>query len=56
MTGASRRVEIGLHLAQQTVGLPGLPNDWAEPSRILALVLQALFIALAVRQLRRPDS
>lgn len=47
-------VAIGLYLAQQTVGLPGLPKNWVEPSRIVALVTQALFIALAIRHLRRP--
>jgi hypothetical protein len=49
-------VAIGLYLAQQTVGLPGLPKNWVEPSRIVALVIQALFVALATRQLRWPDS
>src|SRR5205823_6542708 len=49
-------VASGLYLAQQTVGLPGLPKNWVEPSRIVALLVQALFIALAVRQLRRPAS
>ena len=49
-------VAIGLYLAQQTVGLPGLPKNWVEPSRIVALVIQALYIALAIGQLHRPDS
>lgn len=43
---------IGLYLAQQTLGLPGLPKDWTEPSRIVSLIVEALFIVLAIRQLR----
>jgi hypothetical protein len=46
---------VGLYLAQQTVGLPGLPRDRWEPSRIVSLVVEALFIAVAVRQLRHRD-
>jgi hypothetical protein len=46
-------VAIGLYLAQQTIGLPGLPKNWVEPSRIVSLVVQTLFIAVAVRQLRQ---
>ena len=45
-------VAIGLYLVQQTVGLPGLPKNWVEPSRIVSLAVEALFVAVAVRQLR----
>ena len=36
-----------LWLAQETVGLPGLPRQWREPSRIVALLLEAAYLALA---------
>lgn len=36
-----------LYLAQETVGLPGLPKNWLEPSRIVALIVEAFFVALA---------
>lgn len=36
-----------LYVAQETVGLPGLPKDWAEPSRIVALAIEALFVVVA---------
>jgi hypothetical protein len=35
-----------------TIGLRGLPKNWAEPSRLVSLAVQALFIALAIRQVR----
>jgi hypothetical protein len=44
---------IVLYLTQQTIGLPGLPHNWTEPSRLVALAVQAAFIAVAVRQLAR---
>jgi hypothetical protein len=40
-----------LYLAQQTVGLPGLPRNWWEPSRIVALIIEVLFVVLARNQL-----
>lgn len=43
---------IGLYVVQQTVGLPGLPKNWAEPSRIVSLAVQAVFLAVAARHLR----
>ena len=43
-------VSFGLYLAQETVGLPGLPQNWWEPSRILSLVIDALFMVLARHQ------
>jgi hypothetical protein len=39
-------------VVQQTIGLPGLPKNWVEPSRLVSLAAQALFIALAIRQRR----
>ncbi len=38
-----------LYLAQETVGLPGLPRNWLEPSRILSLIVEIIFVILAVR-------
>jgi hypothetical protein len=43
-------VSVGLYVAQETVGLPGLPQNWWEPSRILSLVIEALFVVLARHQ------
>ena len=42
-----------LWLAQETIGLPGLPRQWGEPSRIVALLLEAAFLALARAALGR---
>src|SRR5947199_4009121 len=39
-----------LYVAQETVGLPGLPKTWWEPSRILSLVVEGLFVVLASSQ------
>jgi O-antigen ligase len=36
-----------LYLAQETVGLPGLPKNRWEPSRIVSLIVEALFIVVA---------
>lgn len=36
-----------LYLAQETVGLPGLPIMWFEPSRIVALIIEVLFVVFA---------
>src|SRR6266545_2377591 len=50
-------VAVALYLVQQTIGLPGLPKNWVEPSRLVSLAVQALFIALAIRQIRhRPGA
>jgi hypothetical protein len=45
-------VAVGLYLLQQTIGLPGLPRNWADPSRIVALAVEAVFVAVAVCQFR----
>jgi hypothetical protein len=36
-----------LCVTQETVGLPGLPQNWFEPSRIVSLIFGALFILAA---------
>ena len=43
-------LSLVLYLAQETVGLPGLPKNWWEPSRIVSLILDALFILAARNQ------
>jgi hypothetical protein len=40
-----------LYLVQETVGLPGLPQAWWEPTRILSVLLAVFFVVLARRQL-----
>jgi hypothetical protein len=48
-------LSILLYLLQETVGLPGLPRAWLEPSRLVSLLVELVFAALAVSQLaRRP--
>jgi hypothetical protein len=42
-----------LYLSQETVGLPGLPKVWLEPSRIVSLVVEALFVLVAWYQVIR---
>jgi len=34
-------------VAQESIGLPGMPQNWVEPSRIVSLMFDALFIAVA---------
>jgi hypothetical protein len=43
-------ISVGLYIAQVTVGLPGLPKMWLEPSRLLSLVIEVLFVVLASLQ------
>src|SRR6266568_853930 len=40
-------ISFVLYLAQETVGLPGLPKMWWEPSRIVSLIVEGLFVVLA---------
>src|SRR5215510_5869255 len=40
-------VALALYVIQESVGLPGLPQNWLEPSRIVSLIFDALFIAVA---------
>ena len=44
-------LSVVLYLLQETVGLPGLPKAWLEPSRIVSLLVEALFAVLAAFQL-----
>ena len=43
-------LSVVLYVAQETVGLPGLPRNWWEPSRILSIVLEILFVVVARSQ------
>lgn len=43
-------LSFALYVAQETVGLPGLPQNWFEPSRLLALIIEALFVGIAGRR------
>ena len=36
-----------LWLAQETIGLPGLPQEWLEPSRIVSLMIEVTFVIVA---------
>ena len=47
-------LSIGLYAAQETVGLAGLPKQWFEPSRIVALVAEVVFLWLATPLVRTP--
>lgn len=38
-----------LYVAQETVGLPGLPKNWWEPSRIVSLIFEVLFVLVALK-------
>ena len=42
-----------LYVVQETGGLPGLEENWREPTRLLSLVLAGAFLVLAFRRLRR---
>src|ERR1700739_2945100 len=33
-----------LYVAQVTTGLPGLPNAWSEPTRLLSVLLAGVFV------------
>jgi hypothetical protein len=44
-------LSFALHVGQETVGLPGLPKNWLEPSRIVSLIIEALFTLVAANQL-----
>jgi uncharacterized membrane protein YhdT len=46
-------LSVVLYLAQETVGLPGLPKNWWEPSRIVSLLVEGLFVVLAVPHLMK---
>jgi len=38
---------ILLYVVQETVGLPGLPQMWLEPSRIVAVIVEVIFVVMA---------
>jgi uncharacterized membrane protein YhdT len=40
---------VALYALQETIGLPGLPRQWWEPSRLLTLALEVAFVIMAVR-------
>jgi hypothetical protein len=42
-----------LYVAQETLGLPGLPKDWLERSRIVAVLVEVTYAITAWRRLRR---
>jgi hypothetical protein len=44
-------ISVVLYLVQETIGLPGLQKTWLEPSRLLSLALEGLFVVLAVFRL-----
>jgi len=46
---ASVALSFALYVAQETVGLPGLPKMWLEPSRIVSLIIEAGFVFVARR-------
>ena len=50
-------VALALYVTQESVGLPGMPQNWLEPSRIVSLIFDALFVAVARKHVasRRPD-
>jgi hypothetical protein len=40
-------VSVVLYLVQETIGLPGLQKTWLEPSRLVSLIVEGLFMVLA---------
>jgi hypothetical protein len=50
-------VALALYVTQESVGPPGMPQNWLEPSRIVSLIFDALFLAVARKHVasRRPD-
>ena len=46
-------LSLVLYVAQVSIGLPGLPRLWHEPTRLLSVLLAVVFLLLAVRVLRR---
>lgn len=40
-------VSLALWLAQETLGLPGLAQSWTEPSRLVAVLIEAAYLVLA---------
>ena len=50
-------VAVALYVIQESLGLPGMPQNWFEPSRIASLIFDALFIAVAHKYIgfHRPE-
>jgi uncharacterized membrane protein YhdT len=50
-------VAVALYVIQESLGLPGMPQNWFEPSRMVSLIFDALFIAIARKYIgfRRPE-
>lgn len=46
-------LSASLWLAQETIGLAGLPQQWLEPSRLVSLLVEIVFVIIAWRYLRR---
>ena len=44
-------LSFALYVAQVTVGLPGLPKNWWEPSRLVSVIVEVLFTFVARDQL-----
>jgi len=40
-------ISVLLWFVQETVGLPGLPKQWLEPSRVLSLLIELAFVIVA---------
>jgi uncharacterized membrane protein YhdT len=40
-------VAVALYVTQESIGLPGMPRNWFEPSRIVSLIFDALFLTAA---------
>jgi hypothetical protein len=53
----ARPGQLALYVIQESVGLPGFPQNWLEPSRIVSLIFDALFIAASCKYIgsRRPE-
>ena len=49
-------ISVALYLVQETVGLPGLQKTRLEPSRLVALIVEGVFLLLAGLQLVRVRS
>jgi hypothetical protein len=46
-TTVIRMGSFALYLVQETVGLPGLPKAWLEPSRLVALLIELTLVLVA---------
>ena len=47
-------VSFALYVTQETIGLPGLPQNWLEPSRIVAVAIEVGFVVVAGLHFRSP--